>query len=312
MELNDCFWGEDLSKFNESICFPSLPNYLKNPEKYIKKKINIIKSRDKTEDKFEKKSCYSINNINILDYQNGGIEKELGPDLEEINKIMQLDKIKAAPLPMNLQNIEKPKGKKGMRFGRKRKNSFEIGKHDKYSGDNLIRKCKGIILNSLYDLINNLINRQYKFLSEEDKKKNQLLKINQFQITNSDVDFNKKFINKKLKDIFSDNITMKYKKYNVDHNKILIKSLLNEKDKEKKKYFNKLFNLTFLDCLNHFRGNKTIKELNDLEKYDDICKKFEEDEDYLYSFKFYIDNYEKIIGNKKSRMKKKGNKEKIK
>lgn len=312
MELKNFFWGEDLNKFNESISFPSLPTYLiKSEKKYKKIKIKFNRSNDNFKEELGKKSCYTINNI--LDNQNRSIDKELGHDFEEINKIMQLDKmkIKDISLPINDQKDESSKGKKEKHFGRKRKNSSEIGKHDKYSGDNLIRKCKGVILNSLYDLINNLINEQYKFKSEEDKRKKQLLKINQFQIINSDVDFNKKFINKKLKDIFSDNITMKYKKFNVEHNKILIESLLNEKDKEKKKFFTKLFNLTFLDCLNHFRGTKTIKELNDLEKYENICKKFEEDEDYLYSFKFFIENYEQIIGNKKARMKKNGKKEKI-
>ena len=40
-------------------------------------------------------------------------------------------------------------------------------------------------------------------------------------------------------------------------------------------------------------------------KYEDACKNFEEDEDYLDSFKFYIENYEKIIESKKPRKKKK-------
>ena len=62
--------------------------------------------------------------------------------------------------------------------------------------------------------------------------------------------------------------------------------------------------MTFLDCLEHFRGTKYIKELNNLIKYDDICKIFEDDEDYLYSFKFYIENYEKIIDKKRERKKK--------
>ena len=79
---------------------------------------------------------------------------------------------------------------------------------------------------------------------------------------------------------------------------------MNEKDEAKRILFRKIFNLTFLDSLNHFRGTKLIKELNGLKKYDEVCKKFEEDEDYLYSFKYYIDNYEKIMENKKWRKKK--------
>ena len=111
-------------------------------------------------------------------------------------------------------------------------------------------------------------------------------------------------MNKTLKDIFSENVTLRCSRYDIAHNKNLINSLLSEEDKDKQNLFKKIFNLTFLDCLKHFRGTKTIKELNNLVKYDEICKRFEEDEDYLYSFKFYIENYEKIMENKKSRSKK--------
>ena len=48
----------------------------------------------------------------------------------------------------------------------------------------------------------------------------------------------------------------------------LIKSLLNEKDEKKKNIFMKIFELTFLECLEHFRGTKYIKELNNMTKYE--------------------------------------------
>ena len=91
----------------------------------------------------------------------------------------------------------------------------------------------------------------------------------------------------------------------MDHNKKLIKSLLNDKDKQKRNLFEKIFNLTFLQCLRHFRGSEHIKELEKLTKYEDVCKSLEDDEDYLYTFKYYIENYEKIMEKKKSRNKKK-------
>ena len=221
-------------------------------------------------------------------------------NLEDINKIMTFDKDKDKNLIIEDKKIQKSK----IRFGRKKKNSSEIGKHNKYSGDNLIRKCKGIILHYLYILINNIIAENYKYDFNYNEKTKKLLKINQSQIINSDVDFNKDFLNKTLKDIFSENVTLRCSRYDIAHNKNLINSLLSEEDKDKQNLFKKIFNLTFLDCLKHFRGTKTIKELNNLVKYDEICKRFEEDEDYLYSFKFYIENYEKIMENKKSRSKK--------
>jgi hypothetical protein len=296
MKENDSFSEEDKSNINESINIPTFS--IASTKKYKKRKI-INKKNDK-DDEYEELTCYKINNNNIEKINEPIIDQDLRMNLEDINKIMTFDKDKDKNLIIEDKKIQKSK----IRFGRKKKNSSEIGKHNKYSGDNLIRKCKGIILHYLYVLINNIIAENYKYDFNYNEKTKKLLKINQSQIINSDVDFNKDFLNKTLKDIFSENVTLRCSRYDIAHNKNLINSLLSEEDKDKQNLFKKIFNLTFLDCLKHFRGTKTIKELNNLVKYDEICKRFEEDEDYLYSFKFYIENYEKIMENKKSRSKK--------
>ena len=287
MKENDSFSEEDKSNINESINIPTFS--IASTKKYKKRKI-INKKNDK-DDEYEELTCYKINNNNIEKINEPIIDQDLRMNLEDINKIMTFDKDKDKNLIIEDKKIQKSK----IRFGRKKKNSSEIGKHNKYSGDNLIRKCKGIILHYLYVLINNIIAENYKYDFNYNEKTKKLLKINQSQIINSDVDFNKDFLNKTLKDIFSENVTLRCSRYDIAHNKNLINSLLSEEDKDKQNLFKKIFNLTFLDCLKHFRGTKTIKELNNLVKYDEICKRFEEDEDYLYSFKFYIENYEKIM-----------------
>ena len=296
MKENDSFSEEDKSNINESINIPTFS--IASTKKYKKRKI-INKKNDK-DDEYEELTCYKINNNNIEKINEPIIDQDLGMNLDDINKIMTFDKDKDKNLIIEDKKVQKSK----IKFGRKKKNSSEIGKHNKYSGDNLIRKCKGIILHYLYVLINNIIAENYKYDFNYNEKTKKLLKINQSQIINSDVDFNKDFLNKTLKDIFSENVTLRCSRYDIDHNKKLINNLLSEEDKDKQNLFKKIFNLTFLDCLKHFRGTKTIKELNNLVKYDEICKRFEEDEDYLYSFKFYIENYEKIMENKKSRSKK--------
>lgn len=70
------------------------------------------------------------------------------------------------------------------------------------------------------------------------------------------------FLNKKLKSIFSKDISTKYKRYPHDYNKNLINSLLNEEDEQKRFIFEKIFNLTFLQCIEHIRSTKKIEELN--------------------------------------------------
>ena len=44
----------------------------------------------------------------------------------------------------------------------------------------------------------------------------------------------------------------------IDHNKKVIEKII----LEKKDKFEKLFNLTFIECLEHFIGEKNIEELN--------------------------------------------------
>ena len=303
MKENDSFSEEDKSKYNESINIPTFS--MTGLKKYKKRKIKINKKTDKED--IEELTCYKVNNNNNLEQINEGMEQDLGNCFESINKINYFDKDKEEDKNgANKVEEKKIEGVKlKIKFGRKKKNSAETGKHNKYSGDNLIRKCKGVILHYLYLLINQLIRENYKNDVNYNEKTKKLLKINQNQIINSDVEYNKKFIFKTLKDIFSENISMRCSRYNLDHNKKLIKSLINDKDKEKRKLFEKIFNLTFLQCLKHFRGSEKIKELEKLTKYEDVCKSMEDDEDYLYTFKYYIENYEKIMEKKKSRNKKK-------
>ena len=62
-----------------------------------------------------------------------------------------------------------------------------------------------------------------------------------------------------------------------------------------------MFNLTFLDCLRHFNGEKHIKELEGFMKIDETCKKLNLDEEYMIIFKNFVKKYEEKIMNKKTR-----------
>ena len=153
-------------------------------------------------------------------------------------------------------------------------------------------------MNNILDYINTTFKNKYK------KNNKKLLKINQKQIQKSTFENNIKFLEKSLKDYFSVNISTKYKKYYFDYNKKLIESLLNEENEELKIFFEKLFNLTILDCLKHFRYEENIKELDGLKQLDDSYEKLEKKNDYeMYKniFDFYVRNFEKIIKIKKGR-----------
>ena len=98
----------------------------------------------------------------------------------------------------------------------------------------MITKCKNIILEELLEFLNKKIRDIYKNKIGYGIFKKKLLKICNSQKVDATVDFNKKFLDKNLGEIFSDSISESYTNYNFDHNKKLIERLLNEKDENKK------------------------------------------------------------------------------
>ena len=129
------------------------------------------------------------------------------------------------------------------------------------------------------------------------------------QKKDSTIAFEQNFLYKKLGDIFSDNITTRFTNIPPTFNKRLISTLLNEKDEIKKQYFTNLFNITFLDCLKHFRGEITINELKGLICFENLKENIkskceEEGDDYVELLEYYINNYEVIVNKKRPRVNK--------
>ena len=156
---------------------------------------------------------------------------------------------------------------------------------------------KHLVLKNIMDFINEKIRIIY-----DDKRGNGLFKkelqtINQSQKSDATINFNKNFLKKTIGEIFSVNINSRYTNYPIDYNKIW--------DENKKVYFQKLFNLTFIECLIHFRGEKYINELDGLKCFCDIkneiMEKYDDGVDYITQLEYYIKNYEKIIDRKKGR-----------
>ena len=188
---------------------------------------------------------------------------------------------------------------------KKRGRTKKTGSHNKFSDDNVRRKCKHIILKSTLEFINEMIRIKYDNNIGNGILKKQLLTINQKQKADATVQFNKDFLNKTLKDIFSENISSRFTIYPFNHNEKLINDLMNNEDEEKRQYFNNLFNLTFTQCLRHFRKTEYIEELQGLKGIDYVKKKYENEPDYLDTLNFYIFNYEEITINKRHRNRKK-------
>ena len=179
-------------------------------------------------------------------------------------------------------------------------------RHTKFSDDNMRRKCKHMVLDSLFNFINNKIYELYNGKIGKGIRIKQLQKLNQKQKSQSNIQFNKEFLQKPIREIFSDKLSGRITSFCPEHNKELIEMLLNERDVVRKTYFNNLFSLTFLQCLEHFRGSKKYCELNGMNDMKMELRGYD-DEDYAQSLEYYLNNYEKIINNKNPRKSKKDN-----
>ena len=199
---------------------------------------------------FDPFDCFDLNPGNALKNDSFNLFNQEKEDDNDKNYIqIDLTNKNTQPTlnlnPLNESNIDYPNlnenhifendpedHKKKILRGRKRKISKEVGEHNKYSEDNIIRKIKSQILNYLRVFINSFIKENYNGNIGHGKFKKEILKINQEQVINDK--FNKNLINKTLKDIFSHNLSKKYSTFDSDHNKKLIELLLSETDEEKK------------------------------------------------------------------------------
>ena len=182
---------------------------------------------------------------------------------------------------------------------RKKENENEDKRsHSKYTYDNLKRKCKHLVIENVKDYINRKIKEEYNGNIGEGILKKELVKLNQSQKKNSDVEFNKSFIYKTLKEILSQKITTKIKFLDGDHNKRVIEKLI----EEKKDKFEKLFNVSFIECVDHFIGNKQIYELNGLTLFSELKEQIlngykEDGESYYENLKIFLKEFEQRINN---------------
>lgn len=192
-------------------------------------------------------------------------------------------------------------------LGRKRKgDSKQKTNHSKYSHDNSIRKIKRIIISELLKFLNKKIKDIYGDDIGGGMVEKRLMKLNQKQIADASVEFNLNFLNKTLKDIFSEKVTGRITNFSLERNKEIIQELINEKDEEKRKYFQGLFNITFLECLKYFRGNDINNEyLKGLTKLSEIEGELEEKEGKVYvsHIKKFLEEYEEKLFRKKPRKK---------
>ena len=96
----------------------------------------------------------------------------------------------------------------------------------------------------------------------------------------------------------------------IKEQKRLRKEEAKRQKEEKKSYFSKLFNLSFIDCLHHFINKEFVKELDGLLFFDEMIndsKKLKEmrlincEDEYLFQLKSHLENFEIELNGKSGR-----------
>jgi hypothetical protein len=179
--------------------------------------------------------------------------------------------------------------------GRKPKHSMVYSYHTKFSNDNILRKIKVKFIHKTINYINNIILTKYN--NKIDVLKPLKGKISQ----NNGINFNKKLINSKLKDIFSIyEINGKFKLYQNNYNKSIIDKIYNENIKE----LIDIFEMTFLQVFVIFRDLNETQKLNGLEKIDTVIREIklkDNNSEYINKFTNVVNNFENYYLNKIAR-----------
>ena len=245
---------------------------------------------------------------NITDYYHSPLVCQEYSNFNSLfNPILNNNELKDTFKTDIITNNIKKKGRK--KQGQKTKRvKGERKEHDKYAYDNTLIKAKRLCITELLNFINTKIFITYNGKIGHGKNIKQLLLLKYDQIKNATIEYNKKFLNKTIGQIFSENLSGRINNYNLAHNRTLIENLKNEEDEEKKQYFNGLFSLTFSHCLKYFIGEddnaeyiymEGLKRFSDLENDDEFRKK--NDEEYINHLKNFIKNYPEQLNIKKGR-----------
>ena len=128
--------------------------------------------------------------------------------------------------------------------------------HTKFHDDNIIKKINSYFLEYCRNWLNNsFLNEKNEFEAQKTRKrlkKNIFLKISPKIITtNLKKETVMSVMKKKLKDLFSNQISVKYRNYTNDQNEIFIKQIYKDNNQP---FVIFILNLTFIELFNYFNG----------------------------------------------------------
>jgi hypothetical protein len=255
-------------------------------------------------------SIKTFSNLNTTKKENKVIIKENDEEIpHSLNIQTNEDKIDisiAESKTKEMTSIEIPKEKKFLvkkryfnvnskkKTGRKPKYPVSNIEHTKYSDDNILRKIKVKFFHKLIKYINKKIESKYNGIAK-------ILKPLKGEISqNNTINFNRQLMDSKLKTIFSNNdINGKFKLCEKDYNKNVIDEIYKNNIQE----IINIFELTFLEAFNIFRGTNG-NEFTDFEKLNTVLEELklkENDNEYVSKFQKVVMDFENYYLQKKPR-----------
>jgi hypothetical protein len=250
---------------------------------------NSSKTTETNTDKEKKEKETKIDNIEKTDYLIQG----------DIFSIKKEPKIK----------FEEKETKEKDLLGKKRLDE----NHTKNAFDNIVRKIKSKLFGAIIIILNksleekNKVEKNDKRGKKGERKNECFLKPEQQIILQTNVKENLELLDMKLREIFSKKVSEKVKNYSkehqLDYNKNFIEKI---KDDPKKQKTNEILDMTFFQCLEHFRGSQKYEALNGLEiEYENVIEDMNDDIEYKDNFIENLRKYEILFRNKKPRKSKK-------
>ncbi len=219
------------------------------------------------------------------------------------NPYLKLPSLKSVQNHPKYEAINEPEENKESKFvskkrGRKNKEYLENDDnkstkekkiHNKFSNDNVKRRLKALFHNYIINLLNDLMDQCFK----DNRKK--FVKINSRITKDIGIEYNRKILNKKIKDIIIE-VSDKYQ--NKENNKECIKYIQSKKDNEK---IVKILNMTYRELyLNYYLKSVNTSELNSFEEHKRKLLK-EYGKEYLDLFIQNANNFINFFTNGKNR-----------
>ena len=239
---------------------------------------------------------FEINNIssNNSTNDNKAIDK-----YDFINPFLKQETVSILPKKEKILEIHKINKK----IGRIKKNSGYIGKHNKLSEDNVIRKIKRRFLENVRIYINKEY-KKYYLIKKININNNWLKKISPKcygQIKKID---NIKWFNSKIYEVFSENLSLRYSSHSLDSNKKNIQRLLlSNESNSVKDILNTKVEVLFSKYIGNVKieGFKTLKD--DIKEIEKQMKESEQEDinKYLKKYEDTAKNMKDIFDKKSER-----------